>query len=392
MQNQTTHIVFSGGGTGGHLFPGLAVAERLAKKLPGVRITFCGSGKSFEQKHVARTGFEYFALPARPLPRGAREVMTFVVENVASYLAAGRFLREENVAAVIGTGGYASVPMARAAARHRVPLVLLEQNVIPGKATRWLAGRAALVCTSFEQTAEYLRSRCPVRWTGNPVRSVERVDDSRWPVAGDLGFLDSPSAFPHSHAMPRLLVLGGSGGARSLNENVPQALYKVRGQLSGWEIVHQSGEADFEATQTRYAKLNVPATVVPFVADIPDMLSETSLAVCRAGGTTLAELAVAGVPAIVLPYPHAADNHQAANAKYYAERGGCVTIDERDVTDRLDDEVADRLFFLLANEKTRERMSQEMLAMARPGAADDVAELVWSIVSSRAMSADLAVA
>ena len=153
MKNNTIHIVFSGGGTGGHLFPGLAVAEQLAAMIPRVRITFCGGGKPFERKYVSRAGFDYFALPARPLPHGAREAVAFVVENLAGYLAARRFLREEHVAAVVGLGGYASVPMARAAARRRVPLVLLEQNAVPGKATRWLARRAALICTAFDETA-----------------------------------------------------------------------------------------------------------------------------------------------------------------------------------------------------------------------------------------------
>ncbi len=116
MTRHTIHIVFSGGGTGGHLFPGLAVAQRLAAAIPRMRITFCGSGKAFERKCVTRAGFDYFALPASPLPRGAREAVAFVVENLTGYLAAGRFLQEEQVAAVVGLGGYASVPMARAAA------------------------------------------------------------------------------------------------------------------------------------------------------------------------------------------------------------------------------------------------------------------------------------
>jgi len=170
MKKSTTHIVFSGGGTGGHLFPGLAVAQQLAAAVPGLRITFCGGGKPFERKYVSRAGFEYLTLPARPLPHGAREAVAFLVENVAGYLAASRFLSEEHVAAVVGLGGYASVPMARAATQRRVPLVLLEQNAIAGRATRWLARRAALVCTAFDETAG-LRCRCPVRVTGNPVRA-----------------------------------------------------------------------------------------------------------------------------------------------------------------------------------------------------------------------------
>ena len=374
MQKKSIHIVFSGGGTGGHLFPGLAVAEELAAAIPRARITFCGSGKTFERRHAAQAGFEYLTLPSRPLPHGAREALAFVVENLAGYLAAGRFLRDERVAAVVGLGGYASVPMARAAARHRLPLVLLEQNAVAGRATRWLSRRATLVCTAFEQTQRTLHCRCPVRATGNPVRK---------------GFLRSCS-YTHPIGAPRqLLILGGSGGARALNESAPRALYKVRQQLQGWRVVHQSGEAGLEATRTLYDKLALQATVVPFLPDMPALLAATDLAVCRAGGTTLAELAAAGVPAVLLPYPHATDDHQLANARLYAANGGCVTIDERDVPGRLDDSLAEMLCFVLANDGLRQRMAAAMSELARPNAAADVAGLIWSIVSSRSRRAEL---
>jgi UDP-N-acetylglucosamine--N-acetylmuramyl-(pentapeptide) pyrophosphoryl-undecaprenol N-acetylglucosamine transferase len=392
MKRNNIHIVFSGGGTGGHLFPGLAVAQRLAATIPGVQITFCGGGKPFERRAVSHAGFEYVVLPARPLPHHAREAVAFLVENLASYLAASRFLREEHVAAVVGLGGYASVPMARAAARWHVPLVLLEQNAIPGKATRWLARRAALICTAFEQTGGLLRCRCPIRMVGNPIRDGfcaklrgrgSKLRKEREPTQPNL-----PSIAPLPPS--QLLVLGGSGGARALNENVPRALYKIRGQLAGWKIVHQSGETELEATRSLYAKLDLPATVRPFLSDMPAALAATDLAVCRAGGTTLAELAATGIPAILLPYPHAADDHQAANARAFAADGGCITIDERDVLGRLDDQLADMLCFLLANEGLRERMSAAMCELARPNAADDVAELIWSIVSSRSHRPELA--
>ena len=170
MTKNAVHIVFSGGGTAGHLFPGLAVAERLAEAIPHSRITFCGVGKPLERQSVAGAGFEYFTLPARPLPRGVGEAVAFVLEQFSSFVAAGRFLRDENVDAVVGLGGYASVPMARAAIKRNVPLVLLEQNAVPGKANRWLAKGASLICTSFDQTRAKLRCRCPVRMTGNPIR------------------------------------------------------------------------------------------------------------------------------------------------------------------------------------------------------------------------------
>ncbi len=180
-------------------------------------------------------------------------------------------------------------------------------------------------------------------------------------------------------------MLGGSGGARALNENVPRALYKVRQQLAGWKIVHQSGNAEFGTTRELYAKFDLPATVVPFVADMPATLAATDLAVCRAGGTTLAELAASGVPAVLLPYPHATDDHQAANARLFAAGGGCIAIDAREMPGRLDDHFADMLCFLLANNRLRRQMSAAIRKMAKPNAADDVAELIWSIVASREM-------
>ncbi|MFZ1933604.1 MAG: UDP-N-acetylglucosamine--N-acetylmuramyl-(pentapeptide) pyrophosphoryl-undecaprenol N-acetylglucosamine transferase [Thermoguttaceae bacterium] len=411
MKNNIVHIVFSGGGTGGHLFPGLAVAEQLSAMIPRLRITFCGGGKSFERQAVSKAGFEYFALPSRPLPNAAREAVSFVVENLAGYLAARRFLREERVSAVVGLGGYASAAMARAASRRDVPLVLLEQNAVAGRASRWLARRATLICTAFAETAAGLRCHCPVRVTGNPIRfgfdRDTRLTMVTIPARTEREAAGNPSPPLPISPSPRLpvfaspglrrllpprqlLVLGGSGGARSLNENVPRALYKVRRQLAEWYIVHQSGQADLDATKTLYRKFDLPATVVPFIEDMPAMLRTTDLAVCRAGGTTLAELAAAAVPSVLLPYPHAADDHQLANARAFSAGGGCVTIDERQISDRLDDRLADMLCFLLANEALRRRMSAAMHQLARPTAAQDVAELIWSVVSSQSVQAQAA--
>src|SRR5579871_6594955 len=168
----TQHIVFAGGGTAGHLIPGLAVAEKLVANRPGVRITFAGTGKSLERELVDAAGFEYLALSSRPMPRKASETLSFVVENMAGYFAAGRFLDDEDVAGVVGLGGYASVPLGRAAARRRLPLVLLEQNAVLGRANRWLSRFASLVCTSYEETERVSRMRGALRFTGNPTREI----------------------------------------------------------------------------------------------------------------------------------------------------------------------------------------------------------------------------
>jgi len=361
------------------------VAERLAEAIPRARITFCGVGKPLERQSVAGAGFEYFTLSARPLPRGVGEAVAFVLEQFSSFVAASRFLREERVDAVVGLGGYASAPMARAAIRRNVPLVLLEQNAVPGKATRWLANGASLICTSFDQTRAKLRCRCPVRMTGNPIR--RRFLTKPQPVVAPLSFKHGGATngrgFMGENPRRQLLVLGGSGGAHALNENVPPALYKVSRQLRGWRIVHQCGNSDLEATRALYRKFALDAAVEPFLDDMPATLAATDLAITRAGGSTLAELAASGVPAVLVPYPHATDDHQAINARHYASGHGCITIDGRKLAGRLDDELAEKLCFLLANDDLRRRMSAAMCELARPHAAEDVADLVWSIASSR---------
>ena len=395
MKN-TLHIVFAGGGTGGHLFPGLAVAEQLSANRPGVRITFVGTGKPLERRHVAAAGFDYVSAPSRPLPQRASEAISFVVENMAGYFAAGRLLDEENVAGVVGLGGYASVPMGRAAARRHLPLVLLEQNVALGKANRWLSRFASLVCTSFQETEQQLGRRCPVRWTGNPIRSFEapserpssllgRRPGNRGQVGQTASLVDPlPDGAGNQ---PRLIVLGGSGGARSLNENVPRALYKLRHLLAGWEILHQSGEADLESTRDLYRKFALEACVEAFWPELPELLTGSSLAICRAGGTTLAELSATATPAVLLPYPHAAADHQRKNADIFVAAGAARLLDEREICGRLDDHLAELLGRILSDARGRALMAEGMRRLARPRAAAYAATLIWSLVSSQARTA-----
>ncbi len=417
MKN-TLHIVFAGGGTGGHLFPGLAVAEKLSADRPGLRITFAGTDRPLERRHVAAAGFEYVSLPSRPLPRRASEALSFVVENVAGYFAAGRLLDEGSIGGVVGLGGYASVPMGRAAARRRLPLILLEQNVVVGKANRFLSRYASLLCTSFAETEPGVSSRCTVRSTGNPIRSfgdlseklpspacrTRQIGRGRAPCThgrGEGGFQSSAvtngqvaSTSRRSHLFakqrgdnPRLIVLGGSGGARTLNENVPRALYKVRHLLTGWEILHQSGEADLDSTRDLYRKFALAARVEAFWPDLPLLLAGSSLAICRAGGTTLAELSAAATPAVLLPYPHAADDHQRKNADAYVAAGAARLVDEREIAGRLDDHLAELLGRVLPDADGRAIMARAMQRLSRPQAAAHVATLIWSLVSSQARPA-----
>jgi UDP-N-acetylglucosamine--N-acetylmuramyl-(pentapeptide) pyrophosphoryl-undecaprenol N-acetylglucosamine transferase len=380
MRNEPGHIVFAGGGTGGHLFPGLAVAEQLQAILPTARITVATGNKPFEHVQVAAAGFDHLRLASHPFARSAAGTWRFVKDNLSGYRRAKRFIRKTDVSLVVGLGGYASVPMAWAAASARIPLVLLEQNAIPGRVTRWLAPRAALVCTAFDEAGAQLKAGGPIRVTGNPIRAgfVPKSFDG-WP--GPEGAPDRREA-PERTADRQLLILGGSGGSRTLNEQVPRALYKIEEELAGWRIVHQSGPRDWQATTTLYAKFGLDAIVVPFVERIERVLGRSDLAVCRSGGTTLAELAAAGVPAILMPWPKAAADHQRKNADVFAAAGAAQIVDAREVSGRLDNAIAEPLVALLRDPARRQLMSEAMQTLARPNAAWHVATMIAKMLET----------
>jgi UDP-N-acetylglucosamine--N-acetylmuramyl-(pentapeptide) pyrophosphoryl-undecaprenol N-acetylglucosamine transferase len=414
-------LIFAGGGTAGHLFPGLAVARHLAAHMPDLQITFAGSGRAFERREVEAAGMDYLPLQCRRLPRRFRDLIPFLADNWAGFWAADRFLRTHRVRVVVGLGGYASVPMARAAIRRRVPLVLLEQNAVPGRATRYLARAAALVCTSFSETARFLTGvRCPVCVTGNPIRPGFALREPVGPASRRsqrVGFpADGRDARPAAHGIAplsasrrpqrQLVILGGSGGAQTLNETMPRVLDRLRSVLPGWKIVHQAGDRGFQQTRELYRMFRIEATVVPFISETPGgsgqtgassllgqtgmssllgqtamsaLLADSDLAVCRAGGTTLAELAAAGVPAVLLPYPHAADDHQRKNAETLAAAGACLMIDQRECPDSLDRRLSDAIGGLLSDPANRTAMAAAIHRLARPNAAREVADRILEI-------------
>ncbi|MBX7166394.1 MAG: undecaprenyldiphospho-muramoylpentapeptide beta-N-acetylglucosaminyltransferase [Pirellulales bacterium] len=374
---RSAHVVIAGGGTAGHLFPGLAVAERLRQMRPDVRITFAGAGRPAEKRHVAAAGFDYLALPCRPRPSSAWGTLRFVTDHWAGYRRALRFLRREQVGCVIGLGGYGSVPAARAAGQRGVPLVLLEQNAVPGRATRWLAQFATVICAALPQSKSEFWPAAPVRITGTPIRedfARAGVQRAAW-----LARRRQEGQLPTR----RLLVLGGSQGARSLNQFVPRALYKAGAAAQGWRIVHQTGEEDVAETTRAYGKLAIRATVVPFIGSMADALRDVDLVISRAGGSTLAELAALGVPALLVPYPHAADDHQRANADVFVAAGAAQLIDARESGGRLDTRLAAALAPYLAHPERLDTLAAGMLSLARPDAAWHVAQMVDDLLPAR---------
>jgi len=355
-------VILAGGGTGGHLQPGVAVAEALVGMAPEVRVCFVGTGTPLERQILLAAGYRCHTVPARPLPRGIRQWPAFLRDTLAGYRRARLLLSQQRPAAVVGLGGYASVPVAWMAARRGVPVVLLEQNAVPGRATRWLSRSAAALCSAWDTDGWQPPGRVWHQVTGNPVQAAFFARGR--PVDGQT---DGPR---------QLLVLGGSQGARALNQTVPRLLARLRPLLANWRIVHQSGWADWQATRTLYARLGLEATVVPFVADMPALLTRSALAVSRAGGTTLAELAATAVPAVLVPYPFASDDHQRINARRLVSSGAAVTVDQDERYGPFAQRLQQAVERLLADSGRLARMRLAMGRLARPEAAMDVARVV----------------
>lgn len=359
---------FAGGGTGGHLTPGLAVAAELRAVDRDCRVLFVGSDRPLEEKLVAAAGFEHLALPVEPLPACRHHPLTFAWSSWHAYRMACRLLARESPTAVIGLGGFASVPLVLAATRRKIPTVLLEQNVIPGRATRFLSRRAAVVCTTFPPTASRLPRRALILRTGNPVRSA----------VADL-CRSRPADEPRSP--PTLLVLGGSQGAESLNDAVTAMLARRLMPLAGWRIVHQTGASQHDAVAEVYRALSIEHVVQPFFENVADLYTQATLVVSRAGATTLAELACAGCPAVLVPYPQAADNHQLANARLFEESGAATVVEHAALPAATAEQLASTVALLAEDASRRAAMRQAMRKLARPAAARNVVTVLQTLAA-----------
>ena len=370
------HVMFAGGGAPGHLFPGIAVASHVESLMPQARITFAGPGKCREIHAVRSSGYQYITVPSKPLPLNPLQALRFVTDNVAGYCAAKWTLREQKVSLVVGLGGHTSMAVVRAAAEKGIPFILLEQNAVPSRTTRWLSRAASMVCAAFEEVRPHLHIQAPVRVTGNPVRPAFEQLYQR--------LAESPNSDPNSlpwadfgkGGQRRLMILGGAAGARSLNESMPSALGQLKECLSGWQIVHQTGEGQLQETENRYKKAGIDALAVTYIDEIASVLFASDLVVCRSGGTTLAELSLAGVPAVLVPYAHARDDQQLANAKVYAAMKSCRLIDEGSQVGSLDKALAREIMPFLTDESLQRTMAVNMRSMARPNASTEIAATI----------------
>lgn len=357
-------FLFAAGGTGGHLMPALATAEALERDRE-CEFLFVGSPRASEREIRGLIPYPIAEVSARPLAgAGPIAKLRTLVGLVGSVAEARRHLHRFRPHLAIATGGYVCGPTGVAARLRGTPLLVLEQNAVPGLTTRWLRPFAGAVAISFAETAERIGPKAVL--TGNPIRSTLPAAPRR----------DGSPLVRRARSGLRLLILGGSQGASGLNTMVESALPILARAEVGIRITHQTGKREVTKLREAYAAHGIPATVTPFITEIGEAYAEADLVCARAGATTLAELAYCGLPSILVPYPHAAGDHQRANAEAMVRAGAAELIPERANGRPL----AEAIRSLAADPERMAAMAGAAATHGRDDAAGAVAELALDML------------
>ncbi len=357
-------VIIAGGGTGGHLFPAVALGEELIRERPGIEVLFVGTSTGLEAKWLPKSGHRYELFQMHGI-RGhsAIERARASVEFIRAIGLGLSLVRRFRPSIVVSAGGYASASMGAAAIVTRTPLVLMEQNTRPGLANRMLARFADKICVGFSDSAAYFSSS-KVVVTGNPTRFEYHPDRSRR-EPGQL----------------QILVLGGSSGAHRLNIGVVGA-FKIYGKsVINLNIVHQTGEADEELVRSAYREMGLAAEVAPFIDDVAAALHRADLVIARSGAMTVTDIALGARAAIFVPYPFHKDFQQLHNARVIEKRGGAIIV--RD-DEQLASNLARELDTLIRNPARLDEMGLRAHQAAHPDAARHVARICFEVAEKAA--------
>jgi UDP-N-acetylglucosamine--N-acetylmuramyl-(pentapeptide) pyrophosphoryl-undecaprenol N-acetylglucosamine transferase len=352
-------LLIAGGGTGGHLYPGIAVARELLSRQPGAQVTFVGTAAGIEARVVPREGFSLevirsAGLKGKSLPSLARGLGLLPLSAIDAW----RVLTRVRPSVVIGVGGYSSGPVVALAALRGIPTLLMEQNAMPGLTNRWLARIVRAAAVTYDESTRFFGGKAFV--SGNPVRR---------------------EFFEHDeHGMPpgaaRVLVFGGSQGAHAINVAMVEAAARLAAAQPGLAVTHQTGERDLEMVRDGYRRAGLEARVEPFLYAMDREMKAADVVVCRAGATTLAELAAAGRPAILIPLPTATDDHQRKNAQALVARGAALMVEQRELTG---DRLASEIVALAADSDRRRQMGLAARSLARADAASVIVDKVIAL-------------
>jgi UDP-N-acetylglucosamine--N-acetylmuramyl-(pentapeptide) pyrophosphoryl-undecaprenol N-acetylglucosamine transferase len=360
-------VVIAGGGTGGHLYPGIAVARELQSRYPDANVSFAGTARGIEARVVPREGFPLDLIRSGGVKgKSIRGVVRGALLVPLGLLDGWRIVSARRPAIVIGVGGYSSGPVVLVAALRGVPTMLLEQNAVPGLTNRLLARVVQAAAVTFESTRAFFGSKAFV--SGNPVRPEFLV------AAGP----QQESAINDQASVTRVLVFGGSQGAHAINVAMVEAASQLATGSPPLRLVHQTGERDVEMVRSAYGKAGLDAEVEPFLFDMGRHLSTADVIICRAGATTLAEITAAGKAAILIPLPTATDDHQRKNAEALAAAGAAEVLLQQDLTGPA---LADRLLALARDGGRRREIEAAATRLARPDAARVIVDRAMELVN-----------
>jgi len=347
-------IVIAGGGTGGHVIPALAIAQQLKKQL-GAEVLFIGTARGIETRLVPQAGFPLELIRVGALKNVSLMTRAKTLFGLPRAIAASsRMLSEFDPEVVIGVGGYASGPAMVAAIRRRLPTLAFEPNVVPGFANRMIARWVSAAAVHFEETCRYF-PHCRV--TGVPVRAAF------FSIAAKT---DGP---------PTLLVFGGSQGARAINQAMTtiESLAGLRAKIPGIHIIHQTGQRDYDQVLAAYQRSGISGEVHKFIDDMPGTFRRADLLVCRSGASSVGEITAAGKPAIFVPFPAAADDHQNVNARALERVGAAVVVEESNLGAAY---LVDTIAALIGDSGRLRSMSAAAKSLAHPKAVEEIAEMV----------------
>jgi UDP-N-acetylglucosamine--N-acetylmuramyl-(pentapeptide) pyrophosphoryl-undecaprenol N-acetylglucosamine transferase len=373
MNRQNALILLSSGGTGGHIFPAQAVAETLLAR--GYKLALVTDRRGSAYKGALMAIDTYAIQAAGVSGRGPFAKIAALGRLTAGYFQARRLLRYLKPNVIVGFGGYPTIPALLAASHLGIKSTIHEQNAVLGRANRILAPRATRIATAFKTTA-FLRNADQIKavWTGNPVRpEIVAMRDNAFPELGD----GSPI---------RLLITGGSQGAAIFSAIVPTALSNLPADLrQRLHVTQQCREEDLTEVHKTYAKAGITADLSSFFEDIPQHLAAAHLLICRAGASTIAELATAGRPAILVPYPHAIDDHQTVNAARLCDSGGGWLMPDTDFTAET---LSARLVSLFAMEKTLTMAARCAAQIGMPEATEKLADVIAGVIGTNGNGQD----
>lgn len=356
-------IVIAAGGTGGHLYPAVALAREFLSRDPSTKILFVGTVRGVESRVLAHEGFELTLITANPvMGKGLLEIIRGVCSVPIGIWQSLNILRQRQADLAIGVGGYTSPTLMVAAALKGIPRVILEPNAHPGLANKVVAPLVQRIFLAFESAGTFFDRR-KVRVVGTPVRRE---------------FLMQPEhhSFTKQTAQ-HLLIFGGSQGAKAINSAVLEALPLLRQRLSGLTITHQTGEGDCDRVSAAYRTLGIQAKVVAFLYDMPAVLRTANLVVARAGAMTIAELTACGKAAILVPLPTAIYDHQMKNARAMEVAGGAVVLPQADLTGG---KLGELIEAVLSNPQRLEKMQRKSLEMRRIDAGEVIVDECYALM------------